>query len=76
MISRSTTQQHPTHQHGHPLGDATAHLLAQRSKEELSTRHWVCAGCGTIHVDILPEECESCGATALEFEYTVTQISH
>ena len=72
VFHSSNTQQ----QHGHPLGDAVARLLARRSKEELSIYHWICAGCGTVYADILPEECKSCGATALEFEYSATQLSH
>lgn len=76
MISRSTTQQHLTHQSGHFLEDATAYLVALRSKEELSIRHWVCVGCETVHTGIFPEECENCGATALEFAYSATQQSH
>lgn len=76
MISHNTPQQFPTHPYRPSLGEAASWLVEQRTKEELFTRHWVCMGCGTTHARMLPEECESCGATALEFEYAAAQTSH
>jgi hypothetical protein len=76
MISQSTPQQYPPYPYRPSLGEAAAWLVAQRAKQERAIRSWVCAGCGTTHTSILPEECEKCGATALEFEYSTQQTAH
>ncbi|HEY1353825.1 MAG TPA: hypothetical protein VGF67_29805 [Ktedonobacteraceae bacterium] len=38
--------------------------------QETARRHWICPGCGTTHAVVVPEECQSCGASGLEFAYT------
>lgn len=53
----------------YPLADATKRLLEEETRRT-SLHHWICPGCGTTHAGMLPEECSSCGATGLEFQYT------
>jgi rubrerythrin len=69
MLSHNTTPHHITNQQRHPLDAAAMRRLERPTQAELATRHWICIGCGTAHSVILPEECQTCGATALEFEY-------
>ena len=66
MISSHTTQQHIPMQNKHSLANTAIHLPARVA---LRVRRWICAGCGMAHAGSFPEECESCGATALEFQY-------
>lgn len=68
MIHHSTTQNSATHSNQHSSEDAVRYL---RSRGALLSNHWVCSGCGTPHEKSLPEECKSCGATALEFVYAI-----
>jgi len=53
----------------YPLADATRRFLDEEA-QATSSQHWLCPGCGTTHAGMLPEECRSCGATGLEFQYT------
>lgn len=66
MLNSHSPQQHTTSQHTYPLTDEAMHRFEQRAHRG---HQWVCGGCGMTHAVILPEECESCGATALEFQY-------
>jgi rubrerythrin len=54
----------------YPLANATRRFLEEETTQGTLRQHWVCPGCGTTHADILPEECRSCGATGLEFQYS------
>ncbi|HLG77669.1 MAG TPA: hypothetical protein VKX46_14725 [Ktedonobacteraceae bacterium] len=64
----NTIQQHTFDGNTYPLANATRRFLEET--QSMPLQHWVCPGCGTIHADILPEECRSCGATGLEFQYS------
>jgi rubrerythrin len=61
--------------HTHTLQQNTFDLQASPEPSKLlqegKTLHqrWICPGCGITHTVMLPEECQSCGATWLEFEY-------
>jgi len=81
MTLHNTPQPHTTDQNRPFLADATMRLLEQqakaamrlleqRAKVALPVYRWICGGCGMTHAGMLPEECESCGATALEFHYS------
>jgi len=48
-----------------PPRETPERLLEKKTPHQ----HWICPGCGTTHAGMLPEECQSCGATWLEFEY-------
>ncbi len=52
----------------YPLAEATRRFL-EAETQSTSHHHWLCPGCGTTHAGMVPEECRSCGATGLEFEY-------
>lgn len=69
MIQQNASP-YPTDQNKYPLAHAATRFSGQPTQEALPSHHWICAGCGMAHVRILPEECENCGATALEFEYS------
>lgn len=69
MRNYYTTQQHPTSKQERRLANSATSLYGRSHQNALSVRHWSCAGCGTAHVGMLPEECMNCGGTALEFEY-------
>lgn len=71
MFTQNTSQQYPAEQSAYPLSDATMRLLERRAEETRLMHRWICGNCGTAHGRILPEECKSCGATALEFQYTL-----
>jgi len=62
-------QQNTFDVHTYPLAHATRRFLEEEPQGMLR-QYWVCPGCGTTHVEILPEECRSCGATGLEFQYS------
>lgn len=67
--NQNAMQQNSFDLNAYPLANATKRFL----DEEVSgthSHHWVCPGCGTTHTGMLPEECSSCGATGLEFQYT------
>lgn len=49
----------------YPLAEATGCLIEETPLHQ----RWICPGCGTPYTVTLPEECQSCGATGLEFEY-------
>jgi rubrerythrin len=66
MLNSHSPQQHTTSEPAYPLTKAA---LRRFEQQELRGHHWVCGGCGMTHAVILPEECENCGATALEFQY-------
>jgi len=59
-----------TDQNKYPIAHAAARLSEQSTPQTPLSHHWICAGCGAAHAKILPEECQNCGATALEFEYS------
>ena len=64
-------QQNSSDLNAYHLADATRRFLdeeARRSSSDL----WICPGCGMTHAGMLPEECSSCGATGLEFQYTAS----
>ncbi len=69
MLSHNTPQEYPTAQNRHRLAEASMRRFIQHSAASRHARHWVCTGCGTAHASMFPEECLSCGATALEFAY-------
>jgi hypothetical protein len=69
MIPHTTPSSYATKQNSYALKGAGAPFFAQRTQEERLARHWICSGCETAYAGTLPEECENCGATALEFEY-------
>lgn len=64
-----STRHRPAHTcdlHVSPLAETTVHT----PPAEPSRQHWICSGCGTTHAVVLPEECQGCGASGLEFAYT------
>jgi len=67
------TSSYTTNQNQYPF----AHLPEPSAPPTQLSHYWICAGCGTKHARILPEECKNCGATALEFEYSAptTRVS-
>jgi rubrerythrin len=70
MFPYNTPQQQATTQNKYVLANGAMRLIEQ-TQEVLLPHHWICTGCGTTHARQLPEECQSCGATALEFEYAL-----
>lgn len=70
MFPHSTPQQQGSQPNMPLLSDETRRFFEQ-THTALLPHYWICTGCGTAHTRMLPEECRSCGATALEFEYAL-----
>ncbi len=75
MLNSRSPQQQATSQQPYPLIDAAVRRFEQQAKGSLRGHEWICGGCGMTHSVILPEECENCGATALEFQYVSDDAS-
>jgi rubrerythrin len=71
----STRYTHTRQQNASDLQVSPPTEAAKRPLEEqMSHQRWICPGCGTTHMVMLPEECQSCGAIWLEFEYASHDI--
>lgn len=65
-MSQNSTQHYSMYPDRHSLES----IGYPQVTEAFFAHHWICSSCGMAHQRKLPEECESCGATALEFEYS------
>lgn len=70
MMNQNTTQPHTTAQQKHLFTNAARGLYESQAEVAHLNFRWICPGCGTAHAVTLPEECESCGGTSLEFKYS------
>lgn len=74
MTNYNRTHQHIT-QHTYPMTGRVTYLLEGEAQETHPVYSWICENCGAAHAEKLPEECRSCGATALEFWYSSPQAT-